>query len=156
VVEDGVHQEVGVDTKVDKRSMVVAGEAVRVTCNGRRYFSKAHREAVVGKCLAPGASLAAVALANGFNANLVRKWVRQRQARNAVANTAAKLLPVTVQAEQTQGLPERAVTRRTGARVRHSNAGSMQLRMGSIELALHGTVDREQLSLVLEALLRSR
>ena len=63
---------------MDKRSMVVAGEPVRVTGNGRRYFSKAHREAVVAKCLAPGASLAAVALANGFNANLVRKWVRAR------------------------------------------------------------------------------
>jgi hypothetical protein len=32
----------------------------------------------------------------------------------------------------------------------------MQLRVGSIELVLHGTVDREQLTLVLEALLRSR
>jgi hypothetical protein len=32
----------------------------------------------------------------------------------------------------------------------------MQLRVGSIELVLQGTVDREQLSLVLEALLRSR
>ena len=57
---------------MDKRSVVVAGEPVRVTCNGRRYFSRAHKEAIVAKCLAPGASLAAVALANGFNANLVR------------------------------------------------------------------------------------
>ena len=141
---------------MDKRSLVVAGEPARVTRNGRRYFSKAHREAVVAKCLAPGASLAAVALANGFNANLVRKWVRQRQARNAVTNTAAKLLPVTIQTEQTRALPERAVPRRSAVRIRRANVGSMQLRVGSIELVLHGTVDREQLTLVLEALLRSR
>jgi transposase len=141
---------------MDRRSVVVAGEPVRVTRNGRRYFSKAHRAAVVAKCLAPGASLAAVALANGLNANLVRKWVRQRQARNAVANTAAKLLPVTIQTEQTRVLPERVVSRRPAARMRHTDAGSMQLRVGSIELVLHGTVDREQLSLVLEALLRAR
>jgi len=134
----------------------VAGEPVRVTRNGRRYFSKAHREAVVLKCLVPGASLAAVALANGFNANLVRKWVRQRQARNAVANTVAKLLPVTIQTERTRVLPERAEAGRSAARSRPAETGSMQLRMGSIELILHGTVDREQLSLVLEALLRSR
>ena len=44
---------------MDKRGLVVAGEPVRVTGNGRRYFSKAHREAVVAKCLVPGASLAA-------------------------------------------------------------------------------------------------
>jgi transposase-like protein len=146
----------GVDTKMDRRSMVVAGEPVRVTRNGRRYFSKAHREAVVAKCLVPGASLAAIALANGFNANLVRKWVRQRQARNAVANTAAKLLPVTLQTEQTRVLPERAVSRRSSGRIAPGDSGSMQLRVGAIELVLHGTVDREQLTLVLDALLRAR
>jgi transposase-like protein len=65
-----------VDAKMAKRSLVVAGEPVRVTRNGRRYLGKAHREAVVAKCPMPGTSLAAVALANDFNANLVRKWVR--------------------------------------------------------------------------------
>jgi transposase-like protein len=65
-----------VDAKMAKRSLVVAGEPVRVTRNGRRYLGKAHLEAVVAKCLMPGTSLAAVALANAFNANLVRKWVR--------------------------------------------------------------------------------
>lgn len=136
--------------------MVVAGDPVRVTRNGRRYFGKAHREAVVAKCLVPGVSLAAVALANGLNANLVRKWVRQRQERNAVANPTNKLLPVTIQTEQTRVLPERAPSRRGAARTRRAGRGSMQLRVGSIELVLQGTVDREQLSLVLEALLRSR
>lgn len=141
---------------MDKRLLVVAGEPVRVTRNGRRYFGKAHREAVVAKCLAPGVSLAAVALANGFNANLVRKWVRQRQARDAVANTAAKLLPVTIQTEQARALPERAVARRPAARIRHTDAGSMRLGVGAVELVLQGTVDREQLLLVLEALLGAR
>jgi hypothetical protein len=32
----------------------------------------------------------------------------------------------------------------------------MQIHVGSIELVLRGTVDREQLSVVLEALLRAR
>lgn len=133
--------------------MLVAGEPVRVTSNGRRYFSKAHQEAVVAKCMMPGASLAAVALANGFNANLVRKWVRQRQARNAVA----KVLPVMIQTEPMQGLPGRAVSRRPGVRIKqNADSGSIQIRMGSVELELHGTVDREQLSVVLETLLRSR
>jgi transposase len=141
---------------MDKRSMVVMGEPVRVTRNGRRYFSKVHREAVVAKCLAPGASLAAVALANGFNANLVRKWVRERQAGNALARTVPRLLPVTIQAEQTRVPSERVVSKRSAVRARRCDCGSMQLRVGSIELVLHGAVDREQLSLVLETLLRAQ
>ena len=139
---------------MDKRSMVVTGEPVRVTSNGRRYYSKAHQEAVVAKCLVPGASLAAVALANGFNANLVRRWVRERQAGNIPARAAPRLLPVTIQAEQTRMSSERVVSK--AARARHHDCCSMQLRVGSIELVLHGTVDREQLSLVLDALLRSQ
>ena len=141
---------------MDKRSMVVVGEPVRVTCNGRRYFSKAHQEAVVAKCLVPGASLAAVALANGLNANLVRRWMRERQAENIPTRTPAKLLPVTIQAEQARLLPERVVSKRSAARARRCDCGSMQLRVGSIEMVLHGTVDREQLSLVLETLLRAQ
>jgi transposase-like protein len=140
---------------MDKRSMVVLGDPVRVTRNGRRYFSKAHQEAVVAKCLVPGASLAAVALANGFNANLVRRWMRERQAGKALARSVPRLLPVTIQSEQTRVTPERVVSRRS-ARGRHCDCGSMQLRVGSIELVLHGTVDREQLSLMLETLLRAQ
>ena len=156
MVEGGVHQVWEVDTKMDRRSMVVVGEPVRVTSNGRRYFSKAHRAAVVAKCLAPGASFAAVALTNGLNANLVRKWVRRSQARHALANPAAKLLPVTIRGEQAYARPGRAATLRGGARIRHADRGSMQIHVGSIELVLHGTVDREQLSVVHEALLRAR
>lgn len=141
---------------MDKRGMVVAGAPVRVTRNGRRYFSNTHRDAVVAKCLVPGVSLAAVALANGFNANLVRKWVRQRQARNASANATTKLVPVAIAQEEARLLPEGLVTRRAAAPVSAADCGSMQLRIGAIELVLQGTVDREQLSLVLKALLHAR
>ncbi len=51
---------------------------------------------------------------------------------------------------------ERVVSKRSAARGRHCDCGSMQLRVGSVEMVLHGTVDREQLVLVLETLLRAR
>ncbi len=35
------------------------------------------KAAIVAECLAPGASVAAVALAHGVNANLVRKWIEK-------------------------------------------------------------------------------
>ena len=126
--------------------MAVAGEPYRVTRNGRRYYSKAHKEAVIAKCWAPGASFAAVALANGFNANLVRKWVRQRLARQAKSKSMAKLLPVTVAASD-------PMMSRPGS---PAECGSIELRMGRIELVIHGQVEREQLSLVLDAVLRPR
>ncbi len=139
---------------MEKRSLVVSGEPFRVTGNGRRYFSKAHKEAVIAKCLAPGASLAAVALANGFNANLVRKWVRERGVDDSMAKSSSKLLPVTLDIR-----PERVPTRRlralTAAPARKAAAGSMEIRIGEIELVVHGLVDRAQLSEVLDRLLRS-
>jgi len=138
---------------MDKRSMVVAGEPFRITGNGRRYFSKAHQDAVVAKCLAPGASLAAVALANVFNANLVRKWVRDRRAGEAVAKSTAKLLPVTVDAEPGRQMPQRM--RSLVAPVRKAAPGSMEIRIGEIELVVHGRVDAGQLSAVLDRLLGS-
>ena len=143
---------------MEKRSQVVAGEPYRITGNGRRYFSKAHKEAVIAKCLAPGASLAGVALANGFNANLVRKWVRDRLAGDMAAKSASKLVPVTLDAQPGPELPRRMrVPARVPARVPVSNAvvGSMEIRIGTIELVVHGRVDQAQLSAVLDRLLGS-
>lgn len=139
---------------MEKRSLVVAGEPFRVTGNGRRYFSKAHKEAVMAKCLAPGASLAAVALANGFNANLVRKWVREREVGDTMVKSSSKLLPVTLDVRPERGQPQRM---RTPARAQAHKAasGSMEIRIGTIELVVHGLVDRAQLSEVLDRLLRS-
>jgi len=143
-----------VDTKMEKRSLVVAGEPYLVTGNGRRYFSKAHKEAVIAMCLAPGASLAGVALANGFNANLVRKWVRDRRAGDIAAKSPSKLLPVTLNSEPGRELPRR-VQRPARAPVRNAVAGSMEIRIGAIELVVIGCVDRVQLSEVLDRLLSS-
>lgn len=135
---------------MDKHSKVVESEPVRVTRNGRRYYSRAHKEAVIMKCLAPGASLAAVALASGFNANLVRKWVRQWQARQGRPKSPARMLPVTVEQERVPSAKPVAGAQPTGA------GGSLQIRVGRIELVVRGTVEREQLAVVLDTLLRSQ
>lgn len=41
----------------------------------RRRHSDAFKSEVVDACRRPGVSIAAVALANGLNANLVRRWM---------------------------------------------------------------------------------
>jgi len=45
----------------------------------RRRHAPQFRAQVVAACLQPGVSISAVALANGLNANLVRKWVKEHR-----------------------------------------------------------------------------
>lgn len=54
----------------------------------RRRHAPEFREQVVQACRQPGVSIAAVALANGLNANLVRKWVIDAEARPVRVPTA--------------------------------------------------------------------
>uniref|UniRef100_UPI0005EBCD1B transposase n=4 Tax=Methyloterricola oryzae TaxID=1495050 RepID=UPI0005EBCD1B len=43
----------------------------------RRFHSVDFKRQVVDACRQPGASIAAVALAHGINANLARRWLRE-------------------------------------------------------------------------------
>lgn len=46
----------------------------------RRRHSEQFKAQLVAACRRPGVSIAAVALANGLNANLLRRWVAQSEA----------------------------------------------------------------------------
>lgn len=52
----------------------------------RRRHSEAFKAEVIQACQHPGISIAAVALSNGLNANLVRRWVAnaERDTRSAI------------------------------------------------------------------------
>ena len=45
----------------------------------RRLHSDEFKANAVASCMQPGVSMAAVAMANGINANLLRRWVRQAE-----------------------------------------------------------------------------
>ncbi len=45
----------------------------------RRRHDPEFKAKVIAACLQPGVSLAAIALANGLNANMLRKWVRDHR-----------------------------------------------------------------------------
>jgi transposase len=132
-----------------------APEPVRTTRNGRRYFSKEHKRAIVERCLAPGASVAAIALECGFNANLVRKWIRTHQARQA-AVPSGTLIPVSVQEEAVAVASEEPRAPRATRRAVERSSSSIEIELGAAKLILHGTVDATQLRLVLEAVARYR
>lgn len=44
----------------------------------RRTHSEAFKRSIITACREPGVSVAGVALANGLNANQVRRWMRER------------------------------------------------------------------------------
>ena len=56
----------------------------------RRQHSAAFKAAVVAACRKPGVSIAAVALANGLNANLLRRWVvtEEQESKSSEVSTA--------------------------------------------------------------------
>jgi len=71
----------------------------------RRRHSAELREKVLAACAEPGASVAAVALANDLNANLVHKWRRCRDARLSPSTdmTAAQAVAVSLPPAPTTG-----------------------------------------------------
>ena len=44
----------------------------------RRYHREEFKQAVIAACCEPGASVAGIAMANGVNANQVRRWMKER------------------------------------------------------------------------------
>jgi len=125
-------------------------EPLRVSRNGKRFFSEDHKRAVVEKCLVPGASVSAVALAHGFNTNLVRKWIIKHQAARALARSARALLPVSVSAPPVRS--GRMSKRGAAKRAPELTNGWIELEVGAARVILRGKVEAEQLCLVLDAL----
>jgi transposase-like protein len=65
-------------TVVVERAQLVA----RTRADGRHVYRKEGKSALVAACSGPGASVAAIALAHGVNANLLRKWITRSHMRD--------------------------------------------------------------------------
>jgi transposase len=58
----------------------------------RRRHSRELKAQVLEQCAQPGASVAAIALAHGLNANLVHKWRRHWQAHTPALSSQAQFI----------------------------------------------------------------
>ena len=56
----------------------------------RRRHSAEFKASVIQECMTPGVSIAAVALAHGLNANMLRKWVIETEHKAAPTLPAAE------------------------------------------------------------------
>jgi transposase len=80
-------------TQADANTRVpIAAQGTRKT---RRVYSLKFKREVIARCLEPGASVSAIALAHGINANVIRKWLPRRKV--GAAPTLTTMLPVTIQ-----------------------------------------------------------
>ena len=106
--------------------------------------------------LEPGASVSAIALRNGINANMLFKW--RREHRRAIGQRAAPtvLLPVEI-APPTEvvTVPAPIVSATPAPKLAPRN-GVIELEIAGVQLRVRGQVDEASLCSVLRALRQAR
>ena len=108
--------------------------------NGRCVYDKQAKRELVRRCQQPGVSVAAMALAHGLNANLLRKWITVSGRRRGGEGERAvpMMLPVTIQ----RPMPAA------------SNAGDLEVVLPGGTVRIRGSVSREALQVVIDCLSR--
>jgi transposase len=138
-----------------------------ITGTPRRQHDRAFKADLVEQCLEPGASVAAVALAGGINANLLFKWrrdhLRVQQLSRPAPAASSVLVPVRIASDldAEAGHPQSpapspastasAVTLQRSAR----GISIIELDIAGAVLRLRGPVDEASLCSVLRALRHS-
>jgi transposase len=140
-----------VDTK-KRAGQTSSISGVRINRTGRRSYSLDYKRDVVRQCSAPGVSVAAVAMQNGINANLVRRWmVRQRQELVAAsAKPRSAMLPVTIEA--TSSMLEAGAGEDASSKRKRCAAATIEIELYGARIHLRGGVDGDALRSVLDVL----
>jgi len=134
-------------------------DQARGSVPGRRHHERAFKDDLVAQSLVPGASVAAIAMKVGINANQLFKWRREHARRGALTQQSTPtLLPVCVipDARQTSvGQAFSAQPVAVGDSVAHRNsdlqAGVIEIEIAGAQLRLLGRIDETTLSGVLRA-----
>ena len=133
----------------------------------RRQHEKSFKAELVEQCMVPGASVAAVALAGGINANLLFKWrrdhLRLQRLSSAASSSSVVLVPVHVVAamdadagHSQSSAPSPASTALAVSPQRSvRTTGIIELDIAGAQLRLRGPVDEASLCSVLRALRQS-
>ena len=122
---------------------IASPSAAGAASKPRRHFSPEFKRHLVELTLAPGASVAGIALAHQLNANQLFKW--RRELLPQPAPSAAPLLSVEVLAA-----PE--ATARPDPAGAPSPAGAIEIELGGARVRVTGTVDPAALRTVLASL----
>lgn len=117
---------------------------------GRCLYDKFAKEELVRRCLQPGVSVAAMALAHGVNANLVRRWIMLTvRERGSEQPAPLKLLPV-VTPTVTSKMASASPTLPLQPTLPSDNTIEILLPIGTIRV--RGAVDPSALAAVIDCL----
>jgi transposase len=119
----------------------------------RRQHERAFKEELVRQSLEPGASVSAIALRNGINANMLFKWRRQHLRAAGQRAAPAVLLPVEVVAQAAVVTVPAPTTPAPKPAPRN---GVIELEIAGVQLRVRGAVDEASLCSVLRALRQAR
>lgn len=117
----------------------------------RRKHGAAFKRELIERCLHPGASVSAIALENGLNANLLFKWRRTHlrasssDAREPARGDAPKMLPVMIRAATMGAMTAQLPMPRP-------SPGVIEIDIGAARVRVRGAVDEANLRCVLQAL----
>jgi transposase-like protein len=118
---------------------VVAGLVRGQKRDGRCVYDRQAKQELVRRCQQPGVSVAAMALAHGLNANLLRKWITVASTRRgSVASVAPMLLPVTTITEPTATSPP--------------SDGHLEVILPGGTIRIRGRIARDALQVVIDCL----
>lgn len=119
----------------------------------RRQHDLAFKQDLVRQTLEPGASVSAIALRGGVNANMLFKWRRDHLQRTGGSQPAV-LLPIRV--APTEEVAAQTPLSSSAAPSKSSlRGGVIELEIAGAQLRLRGPVDEDSLRSVLRALRNS-
>ena len=127
----------------------------------RRHHDRAFKARMIELSMQPGASVSAIAMANGINANLLFTWRRDRQRElKSLPAAPAVLLPVRLtSADEDSGdsaisalAPIAAAPAPAPASAKPARSSVIELEIAGAQLRLRGAVDEASLCSVLRAL----
>lgn len=123
----------------------------------RRQHEREFKDELVAQTLVPGASVSAIAMSGGINANLLFKWRRDHLRKSLqAARSAATLLPVCVIADaEPVSTTAQPIVPAASTIVRGTRTGVIEVEIAGAVLRLRGAVDETMLSGVLRALRQS-
>jgi len=108
--------------------------------DGRCVYDRQAKQDLVRRCQQPGVSVAAMALAHGLNANLLRKWITMATSRvGSSGRTGPVLLPVTT-TESTAAPPP--------------SDGHLEVMLPGGTIRIRGYVSRDALQMAIDCLSR--
>lgn len=112
--------------------------------DGRSIYDRTAKRELVRRCEQPGVSVAAIALAHGLNANLLRKWITMAaRRRDPGVSATAVLLPVRTERAKSVAVSTPVPT-----------DGYLEIILAAGTIRLHGRVAAETLRVALDALSR--